>query len=453
MTEITLTHGDARATIALARRRGANLADRRARPALAGRSGDLERHQSDPLSGRRLDARRRAGRGHAVRARPARLRQVRDLRRRSRGAGLCAADAAATTSARARSILSRSRSSSNTGSSDDDARGRDRSRQSGRAAGALRLRPASRLSLAARRAGARGRARALREGGAARGSAHRAGRAGRQDHASDSASRPRPAALATRSSPTTRSVSSTARADRSLSSTPRARRSRWSFPAFRTPRCGRGPARRSSALRPGPATAIRTASRRPLREARHARARARARARATRRASSSGRSKVSPQMPSKDEPMTEAAAFVLDGAAIAEGVLAKVAEEARALVVARRDAGPGGRSGRRQSGEPSLCRRQGQGGQGLRLSFDPAHAAGRDERSRSCWRSSRRSTPIRPCTASSCSCRCPRRINSSRVLEAIAPHKDVDGFHPINVGLLSIGDTAARSFPARRPAR
>ena len=33
--------------------------------------------------------------------------------------------------------------------------------------------------------------------------------------------------------------------------------------------------------------------------------------------------------------MTEASAFVLDGAAIAEGVLAKVAEEARALIAAR----------------------------------------------------------------------------------------------------------------------
>jgi methylenetetrahydrofolate dehydrogenase (NADP+)/methenyltetrahydrofolate cyclohydrolase len=33
----------------------------------------------------------------------------------------------------------------------------------------------------------------------------------------------------------------------------------------------------------------------------------------------------------------------------------------------------------------------------------------------------------------------PKPIDSGRVLEAIAPHKDVDGFHPINVGLASIG--------------
>ena len=41
----------------------------------------------------------------------------------------------------------------------------------------------------------------------------------------------------------------------------------------------------------------------------------------------------------------------------------------------------------------------------------------------------------------------PDAINSTRVLEAIAPAKDVDGFHPINVGLLSIGDTRRALIP------
>jgi methylenetetrahydrofolate dehydrogenase (NADP+) / methenyltetrahydrofolate cyclohydrolase len=41
----------------------------------------------------------------------------------------------------------------------------------------------------------------------------------------------------------------------------------------------------------------------------------------------------------------------------------------------------------------------------------------------------------------------PRHIDSARVLEAIAPTKDVDGFHPINVGLLSIGDTRRALVP------
>ncbi len=41
----------------------------------------------------------------------------------------------------------------------------------------------------------------------------------------------------------------------------------------------------------------------------------------------------------------------------------------------------------------------------------------------------------------------PAHIDASRVLEAVAPIKDVDGFHPINVGLLSIGDTRRALIP------
>jgi methylenetetrahydrofolate dehydrogenase (NADP+)/methenyltetrahydrofolate cyclohydrolase len=37
----------------------------------------------------------------------------------------------------------------------------------------------------------------------------------------------------------------------------------------------------------------------------------------------------------------------------------------------------------------------------------------------------------------------PPHINSERVLNAINPAKDVDGFHPVNVGKLSIGDPTA----------
>ena len=33
----------------------------------------------------------------------------------------------------------------------------------------------------------------------------------------------------------------------------------------------------------------------------------------------------------------------------------------------------------------------------------------------------------------------PRQINEREILEAIDPAKDVDGFHPINVGKLSLG--------------
>ena len=34
----------------------------------------------------------------------------------------------------------------------------------------------------------------------------------------------------------------------------------------------------------------------------------------------------------------------------------------------------------------------------------------------------------------------PAQIDADKVIRAIAPEKDVDGFHPVNVGLLSIGD-------------
>ncbi len=41
----------------------------------------------------------------------------------------------------------------------------------------------------------------------------------------------------------------------------------------------------------------------------------------------------------------------------------------------------------------------------------------------------------------------PKHIRSARILEAIAPHKDVDGFHPINVGLAAIGETKRALVP------
>ena len=41
----------------------------------------------------------------------------------------------------------------------------------------------------------------------------------------------------------------------------------------------------------------------------------------------------------------------------------------------------------------------------------------------------------------------PAHIGSARVLEAILPEKDVDGFHPVNAGLLAVGDTARALVP------
>ena len=41
----------------------------------------------------------------------------------------------------------------------------------------------------------------------------------------------------------------------------------------------------------------------------------------------------------------------------------------------------------------------------------------------------------------------PRAVDAARVLEAIDPKKDVDGFHPINVGLLAIGEMGRALVP------
>ena len=56
----------------------------------------------------------------------------------------------------------------------------------------------------------------------------------------------------------------------------------------------------------------------------------------------------------------------------------------------------------------------------------------------------------------------PEHVNSTKVLESINPEKDADGFHPVNVGKLAIGDPtgcsrsarwSGRWCRARRPAR
>src|SRR4030042_1127017 len=45
----------------------------------------------------------------------------------------------------------------------------------------------------------------------------------------------------------------------------------------------------------------------------------------------------------------------------------------------------------------------------------------------------------------------PKQINEKKILNAIDPDKDVDGFHPINVGRLMIGGSEVR-FPPCTPA-
>jgi methylenetetrahydrofolate dehydrogenase (NADP+) / methenyltetrahydrofolate cyclohydrolase len=144
--------------------------------------------------------------------------------------------------------------------------------------------------------------------------------------------------------------------------------------------------------------------------------------------------------------VTDASAFVLDGAAIAEGVLMKVAEEARGLAA--------------QGLTPGLAV--------VLVGDNPAsqsYVAGKGRAAKACgFHSIQHNLPEKTSEADLLALvkalnadpavhgilvqlPLPAHIDSSRIVEAIAPMKDVDGFHPINVGLLSIGDTSRALIP------
>jgi methylenetetrahydrofolate dehydrogenase (NADP+) / methenyltetrahydrofolate cyclohydrolase len=144
--------------------------------------------------------------------------------------------------------------------------------------------------------------------------------------------------------------------------------------------------------------------------------------------------------------MTAASAFVLDGAAIAQGVLDRVAGETR--VLAARGVTPG------------LAV--------VLIGDDPAsqsYVAGKGRAAAACgFNSNQHTLPAKTSERDLLALiealnadpavhgvlvqlPLPKGFNSSRVLEAVAPNKDVDGFHPINVGLLSIGETRRVLIP------
>ena len=136
--------------------------------------------------------------------------------------------------------------------------------------------------------------------------------------------------------------------------------------------------------------------------------------------------------------MTDASAFVLDGATIADETLVNVAEEARALIAI--------------GVTPGLAV--------VLVGEHPAsqsYVAGKGRAAKACgFHSIQHNLSAATSEAELLALvqalnadpavhgilvqlPLPKPIDSARVLEAIAPAKDVDGFHPINVGLLSIG--------------
>jgi methylenetetrahydrofolate dehydrogenase (NADP+) / methenyltetrahydrofolate cyclohydrolase len=143
---------------------------------------------------------------------------------------------------------------------------------------------------------------------------------------------------------------------------------------------------------------------------------------------------------------TDASAFVLDGAAIAEEVLARVAEETRALVS--------------HGLTPGLAV--------VLVGDHPAsrtYVAGKGKAAKACgFHSIEHNLSAETSEAELLAVvealngdpavhgilvqlPLPEHIDSTRVLDGITPAKDVDGFHPINVGLLSIGDTRRALIP------
>jgi len=142
----------------------------------------------------------------------------------------------------------------------------------------------------------------------------------------------------------------------------------------------------------------------------------------------------------------DASAFVLDGAAIAEEVLARVAEETRALVS--------------HGLTPGLAV--------VLVGDHPAsrtYVAGKGKAAKACgFHSIEHNLSAETSEAELLAVvealngdpavhgilvqlPLPEHIDSTRVLDGITPAKDVDGFHPINVGLLSIGDTRRALIP------
>ena len=139
-------------------------------------------------------------------------------------------------------------------------------------------------------------------------------------------------------------------------------------------------------------------------------------------------------------------AFVLDGAGVADEVLARVAEEARALIA--------------RGLTPGLAV--------VLVGDNPAsrtYVAGKGRAAKACgFHSIEHDLPadtsekellalVEALNADPAvhgilvQLPLPAHIEQARVLEAVAPAKDVDGFHPINVGLLSIGDRRRALIP------
>jgi methylenetetrahydrofolate dehydrogenase (NADP+)/methenyltetrahydrofolate cyclohydrolase len=136
--------------------------------------------------------------------------------------------------------------------------------------------------------------------------------------------------------------------------------------------------------------------------------------------------------------MTAPAAFVLDGKAIAEDVLARVAEGARALVA--RGVKPGLATVLVGADPASEAYVASKGRAALACGFHSAqHTLPADTREADLTALIARLNADPAIHGVLVQLPLPGGLSPARVVEAIAPHKDVDGLHPLNVGLLASG--------------
>ena len=122
-------------------------------------------------------------------------------------------------------------------------------------------------------------------------------------------------------------------------------------------------------------------------------------------------------------------ALLIDGRAAADRLLEKVRSEAETLL--RRGIKPGLATvlvGDDPASQVYVGSKA-QGGARMRLSFRAAHLAASTSEADLLALVRQLNADPRS-TASSCSCRCRKPSTPTRVIQAIAPEKDVDGFHP-----------------------
>jgi methylenetetrahydrofolate dehydrogenase (NADP+)/methenyltetrahydrofolate cyclohydrolase len=144
--------------------------------------------------------------------------------------------------------------------------------------------------------------------------------------------------------------------------------------------------------------------------------------------------------------MTCSSAFVLDGAAIADEVLAHVADEARVLIA--RGVTPGLAVVLVGDNPASQTYVAGKGRAAKACGFHSIqHNLSGDTTEAELLKLVQMLNADQAVHGILVQLPLPKHIDATQVLEPVAPHKDVDGFHPINVGLLSIGDTSRALIP------